>query len=360
MKLTPKAKPVRIRILSGGEEHYSLESLHRNFVWNDVKQLFEGDRLDKWLRRIKEVKIADKLNSAPNSKEDILTTYNILFMGDNPFQTVDEVFNAYTEGAKELKPLIIEMINDFDVNRLIEFVNKYKEFVPEGFQSLLRKIDDLSDCKWVEAKACLYEAGVFLYDNGYEAEGRKCLEKSSELGDVKANEFLKSVKPRLTIREREDAVLNDSEVQKNIKFAVEHSGKIYIDGNGDQDKLYEFVNNCLDLILPPYSNTNNYLSLFSSHYDTNSSDCLFYREICFVMALLHPNKDEALNILKTIANDYGPAKAMIVSSSNAVFVNGGYFKLESNNLFYNLFEKRRMEYFLTHLKEFREYEYTGQ
>ena len=44
MKLIPKAKPVRIRILSGGIEHSSLDSLLQNFDIDMVK-LLKSERL---------------------------------------------------------------------------------------------------------------------------------------------------------------------------------------------------------------------------------------------------------------------------------------------------------------------------
>lgn len=50
MKLKPIAKPVRIRIKSGGEEHSSLESLKQNFCLEDIKPLLDG-RLSRWLQR---------------------------------------------------------------------------------------------------------------------------------------------------------------------------------------------------------------------------------------------------------------------------------------------------------------------
>lgn len=62
MKLIPVAKPVRIRIKSGGEEHSSLESLKQNFCLEDIKPLLDG-RLSRWLQRLgeKEQQLAEEL-----------------------------------------------------------------------------------------------------------------------------------------------------------------------------------------------------------------------------------------------------------------------------------------------------------
>ena len=64
MKLIPIAKPVRIRIKSGGEEHSSLESLKQNFCLEDIKPLLDG-RLSRWLQRLgeKEQLLAEELKN---------------------------------------------------------------------------------------------------------------------------------------------------------------------------------------------------------------------------------------------------------------------------------------------------------
>lgn len=58
MKLIAKAKPVKIRIKSGGEEHTSLDSLKRNFNISDIVPLLDG-RLIRWLKQQGENELAD-------------------------------------------------------------------------------------------------------------------------------------------------------------------------------------------------------------------------------------------------------------------------------------------------------------
>lgn len=62
MKIIPKAKPVKIRIKSGGEEHSSLESLKQNFSVEDIFPLLDG-RLDRWLRQQGNDLIADAVKA---------------------------------------------------------------------------------------------------------------------------------------------------------------------------------------------------------------------------------------------------------------------------------------------------------
>lgn len=83
MKLTPKAKPIRIRIVSGGEEHSSIDSLRNNYSFEDILPLVKDGRLHKWLLRVGEIKAAeyaDSLigcNTSANSKDMVILTASI-------------------------------------------------------------------------------------------------------------------------------------------------------------------------------------------------------------------------------------------------------------------------------------------
>lgn len=61
MKLIPKAKPVRIRILSGGIEHSSLDSLLQNFDIDALLPLYKNGSLVRWLNQIGATDVVNKL-----------------------------------------------------------------------------------------------------------------------------------------------------------------------------------------------------------------------------------------------------------------------------------------------------------
>ena len=63
MKLEPKAKPVRIRIKSGGEEHFNLESLKQNFSVQDLWVSVVEGSLSRWLRQQNEIELAEKVEA---------------------------------------------------------------------------------------------------------------------------------------------------------------------------------------------------------------------------------------------------------------------------------------------------------
>lgn len=83
MKLTPKAKPIRIRIVSGGEEHSSIETLRNNYSLGDILPLVKDGRLHKWLLRVGETKAAESAyiligsNTYANSKDMVDLTASI-------------------------------------------------------------------------------------------------------------------------------------------------------------------------------------------------------------------------------------------------------------------------------------------
>lgn len=54
MKLEPKAKPIKIRIMMGGEEHSTLEGVKRYFSLNELMPLIEDGRFERWLNQIGE------------------------------------------------------------------------------------------------------------------------------------------------------------------------------------------------------------------------------------------------------------------------------------------------------------------
>lgn len=63
MILQAKARPVRIRIKSGGEEHSSFESLKRHFCVKDLLPSAKDGRLSRWLRQQGEESVANCIDA---------------------------------------------------------------------------------------------------------------------------------------------------------------------------------------------------------------------------------------------------------------------------------------------------------
>ena len=100
MKLEPKAKPVRIRIKSGGEEHFSLDSLKRNFSVQDLWEAVRGKSLSRWLKQQNEKELAEKVDTfcqiEKPSAEDYIK-FTTLFFGIESIDDADSLIGFYQE-----------------------------------------------------------------------------------------------------------------------------------------------------------------------------------------------------------------------------------------------------------------------
>lgn len=77
MKLIPKAKPVKIRIKSGEEEHSSLDSLLHNFNVSDIEPLLDG-RLTRWLKQQRENELAELVDGIDASS--LQTVHGLMYL----------------------------------------------------------------------------------------------------------------------------------------------------------------------------------------------------------------------------------------------------------------------------------------
>lgn len=98
MILVPKAKPVRIRIKSGGEEHFSLDSLKRNFSVLDLWEAMKEKRLSLWLRQQREDELAAGIEGFCEIKElsvDDYVQFSNLFFTNETFKDVESLLKFY-------------------------------------------------------------------------------------------------------------------------------------------------------------------------------------------------------------------------------------------------------------------------
>ena len=80
MRIIVKAKPIRIRIKSGGEEHSSLDSLRQNLCVQDLWPLVKDKRLSRWLMQLGEVDLAHAIDALSVGQLDVSTYFKIIFL----------------------------------------------------------------------------------------------------------------------------------------------------------------------------------------------------------------------------------------------------------------------------------------
>ena len=80
MRIIVKAKPIRIRIKSGGEEHSSLDSLRQNLCVQDLWPLVKDKRLSRWLMQLGEVDLSHAIDALSVGQLDVSTYFKIIFL----------------------------------------------------------------------------------------------------------------------------------------------------------------------------------------------------------------------------------------------------------------------------------------
>lgn len=102
MILKPIAKPVRIRIKSGGMEHSSVESLKSHFVVDDIKDLVADGRLSRWLEQQNHRSIPDEILALnKDSMEFALAIYRFFFDEKNEMSDGEVYYCLYQETSND-------------------------------------------------------------------------------------------------------------------------------------------------------------------------------------------------------------------------------------------------------------------
>ena len=220
MELIPMAKPVKIRIKSGGEEHSSLESLKRNFNISDINPLLDG-RLARWLRQQGESALADatsifesdRLNTL-QGKLDFLEIFfeNIYTTGDSVKDMLELVKYWLKEPLfdKNGKNLLYDIVYEYDSGdeQVVKIVkNLYScrteiRFNEIDWVTVFSHLITKNDEGEIEGDAeILYLLGKLLWNNSQDLKGNiiwssetmkglEYIEKSALFGYSKADYFM--------------------------------------------------------------------------------------------------------------------------------------------------------------------------
>lgn len=213
MKLIPKAKPVKIRIKSGGEEHSSLDSLKRNFNIHDIQPLLDG-RLVRWLKQQGENELADMVSKVDASVADsihgvmyLMKIFFAEYIERNNISDVLELIklwlksSSYRKNGENLFYYITEKLyNDSESLDTTKYLYKHKDdlncpVTDWYFVFTLRENEkDKSDPEvlYILGKM-LWEGYQFndLYDHHQKDPiGLEFIEKAARMGYQEANLFI--------------------------------------------------------------------------------------------------------------------------------------------------------------------------
>ena len=216
MKLIPKAKPVKIRIKSGGEEHSSLDSLMHNFDISDIKPLLDG-RLVRWLKQQGENELAGLVNGIDASS--LQTVHGLMYLmkiffpeyieknGINDLLALTESWLKspfYRKNGENLCRDIIGLFDDPESLEPTKYLYKHKEAleIPKAdwYMAFHLRMNETDETK--NNPEVLYLVGKMLWE-GYQfndlyvkehcegdPNGLELIEKSARLGCQEANLFI--------------------------------------------------------------------------------------------------------------------------------------------------------------------------
>lgn len=162
MKLEPKAKPVRIRIKSGGEEHFSLDSLKRNFSVQDLWEAVRGKSLYRWLRQQNENELADNVDAFRKIEKPTIEEYvgfSTLFFKDNALPDVNSLIDYYqSKGLQNnLQYLLVYVFDSLDYEKGKTWFHTYRRMKrdEDWVNFFEHRIDALNDMDVVDCHQLL-------------------------------------------------------------------------------------------------------------------------------------------------------------------------------------------------------------
>lgn len=200
MILQAKARPVRIRIKSGGEEHSSFESLMRLFCVKDLLPSAKDGRLSRWLRQQEKDNIAERVEALQESlslindpiPEQNYIEFVLAFfdLGDNIFtkQELSEKWNA--PDCLECKLLKNEIQQELAEQKKKEEINAMKKSYSQALlgykyaQYLCTQeewLEIFEEFKTSQAKDADYNWLMFILSND-----KSFLKTAAELGHKEA------------------------------------------------------------------------------------------------------------------------------------------------------------------------------
>lgn len=205
MRIIAKAKPIRIRIKSGGEEHSSLDSLRQNLCVQDLWPLIKDHRLSRWLMQLGEVDLAHAIDALSVGQLDVSTYFNVLviFLKDDLVgHHVTELYTLFSfwhdcekRKSKNSDSLRKYLLSKYEGAKFI-FKQYPKELSDGEWWDVFSKFENEEDPEF------LFEQGKLAFEGFTKSDGsnfdknlvlgKKLIVKAAELHNQEAIDFVKS------------------------------------------------------------------------------------------------------------------------------------------------------------------------
>ena len=226
MRIIVKAKPIRIRIKSGGEEHSSLDSLRQNLCVQDLWPLVKDKRLSRWLMQLGEVDLAHAIDALSVGQLDVSTYFKILFLFFKDEMYAHCVMDLYAlvsywhdsemKMSKNYKSLLKFLLSQYKGAKYL-FDHYPNEISVSEWWKVFRKFQSDEDPDF------LFAQGKLAFDGFTESDGTKIkdivlaeglIKKAADFHNQEAIDFINSnklnVAKKLTMLTPEAKVKIDS------------------------------------------------------------------------------------------------------------------------------------------------------
>lgn len=242
MKLIPQAKPVKIRIKSGGEEHSSLDSLKRNFNISDIQPLLDG-RLVRWLKQQGDNELAETVNNfnpsslhTPNGVMEFMQVffaeYLQLYSIDNVFKLIVSWLNSssFRNNGKHLLCYITKSSNNPESINVIKQLYKHKKELEYPELDWYAIFSALHKNCTKEDPEVTYILGTILYQDDAHIEnysyrerkklGSELFDKAARLGNKEAYQIIMKINESIKkeIVNKFDVIEAEKDKKTNIRF----------------------------------------------------------------------------------------------------------------------------------------------
>ena len=207
MRIIAKAKPIRIRIKSGGEEHFSLDSLRQNLNVQDLWPLIKDNRLSRWLRQLGETELAHSVESLINEELDEHAYFYVLKLflkerfDNSQIHDIYSLFGYWHDcekrTSKNYDSLRKYLLSQYEGAKFI--FKQYANEVSDGeWWDIFSKYENKEDPEFLFEQGKLAFEG-FTKSNGSNFDkdlvrGKELIEKAAELHNQEAIDFVKSNK----------------------------------------------------------------------------------------------------------------------------------------------------------------------
>ena len=318
MRIIAKAKPIQIRIKSGGEEHFSLDSLRQNLNVQDLWPLIQDNRLSRWLRQLGEVDLAHEIDALSESQLNFSTYFKVLvlFLNDDLVEHhVTELYTLFTFWhdcgkikSKNYDSLRKYLLSQYEGAKFI--FKRYPEEASDGeWWDVFCNFENEEDPEFLFEQGKLAFEGFTNFDKDL-VRGKKLIEKAAELHNQKAIDFVKSNKFDVA---RKLAMLTPEAKEKIdnliVKWKDEMLGFSTRKTNYDEEIVRE-----VKQLLREFASLRKTYKMFNREavrteaevkYEVLDKSNVFYKERKFVLDLAQYSYDKEIpGLFVELAEDY--------------------------------------------------------